>query len=184
LFRIGTSPVICPYPYLILRTAVLDLSAAKNIGLPWTQLMSLTLRHMALCDSKIFLKQAPNLVHCGSPRQSLRVSSSSRDQTSILEVVVLQRSCEQCPIAGPHRRLLPPCSSQSPIHGTASSPRLNRISNVIHLKIRLRPRRRQAIESCTRTPIGRDFLRFDSSSTASMCQWRKMVVHFVSPMHR
>jgi hypothetical protein len=48
----------------LLRTAVLYSSTAENIGLPWTQLTSLTLRQIGVGESETYLRQAPNLVHC------------------------------------------------------------------------------------------------------------------------
>jgi len=48
----------------LLRTAILDVTAAYNVGLPWTQLTSLTLRLITLPNCVPILRQATNLVRC------------------------------------------------------------------------------------------------------------------------
>ncbi|KAJ6472322.1 hypothetical protein C8R47DRAFT_1146366 [Mycena vitilis] len=48
----------------LLRTAVLDIGAIRNVSLPWTQLTSLTLRLISFENCLDILRKTTNLVYC------------------------------------------------------------------------------------------------------------------------
>ncbi|KAJ7659348.1 hypothetical protein DFH06DRAFT_1195536 [Mycena polygramma] len=48
----------------LLRTAILDIGAIRNVSLPWTQLTSLTLRLISFENCLDILRETTNLVHC------------------------------------------------------------------------------------------------------------------------
>ncbi|KAJ7658825.1 hypothetical protein DFH06DRAFT_1327386 [Mycena polygramma] len=56
VFRVDDAP--------LLRTAILAITGAPSVTLPWAQLTSLTLRRTSISYTMLLLRDTPNLVHC------------------------------------------------------------------------------------------------------------------------